>query len=223
MIYEDKLTADIEKRQTLKEDLKPWQLSNSNSPLCVKVQPLIPPEPSSGGIGGGGHNGDDESDEGNSDNPDDSNALLRTQLAEPLTRLCNEYKNLSGILELCNKDAGAGRAIITDRVRTAQNQLEHIVRTTIKEIATIADVCVDLSCKSIHNYGNCKNRDKIDDKHALRINSQSEQMQKDSTCTEQQKTLTLEEFSELESCTREDITTFLTTLIDLPTALISTK
>ena len=39
-------------------------------------------------------------------------------------------------------------------------------------------------------------------------------MQKDSASTEQEKTLTLKEFVELDSCTREDISTFLNTLID---------
>lgn len=85
---------------------------------------------------------------------------------------------------------------------------------TIKKIATIADVDVDLSCKSIHNDGNCKNQGDSGDENALCIKTQAEQIKEDSASTEQEKTLTLKEFIELDTCTREDISTFLNTLID---------
>ena len=201
MIYEGKATAASEKRQIQKEkkDFDPWQSNNGDSSVYIKVQPLNLTETKDGGTGGGADDDDEDSKE------DDSNALLKNKLATPLKKLCKGYEKLSGILYQCNEDAGADCPKITKRVRAAQNLLKNTVRKQLEEIATIADVYVDLSGKD---------EDKIDQERTPPIPPQKEQKQMDSASAADEDTLTLKDFAKLQNCTREDISKFLTTLIE---------
>ena len=122
---------------------------------------------------------------------------------EPLTRLYDECKKLSCLLEHGKEDVGAARAHLT-----------HYMGKTISEIAKIADVPIDLSCESIDNDGNCKEPDKNSNDDDFPINPQNKQRKKNHVRAEKQETLTLKELFNMTSCTREDITTFLRDLID---------